>query len=258
MKKLFLLLILSILLTGCGEALSNKDNVQAQPPQMPKVDLSFEKKPLPVNRETTIQATVTQGGEPVTKADYVEFEIWNTSKGKESSQTIETENVGNGVYQISYNFSTAGIYKIIAHTQVGDLHTMPQEEITVGDAEKQKTAAAPQASQHSHSSKDSHAHEQGKSMVQLKNKEAFQSGEKTKLTSYINRMEQPFENGVIRFEIYSNQMKAHQYIDAKEVSPGEYTAFYTFPDPGTYTINVHYEKPDKEIHGHENIKIEVS
>ncbi|SFK22197.1 YtkA-like [Halobacillus dabanensis] len=248
MKKILLSILLLILMSACSGN-NEENNTSDQTDQtnaateLPEVEVEFEHEPIPVNEETTIKAMVTQGDEPVPDAKYVEFEIWSTQDGQDTSETLEAKHVEAGSYEIQYTFEKEGTYQVIAHTQVDDLHTMPQKEVNVGQEG--------QASGHDHSDNS------GKFMVHLMTDQPFKAGENSTLTTHINHMEEPFSDGDVKFEISSDQMDKHIYVDAEESELGEYTATYNFPDPGTYRINIHYEKPEEDIHGHQEQRIDV-
>lgn len=247
MKKVFLFIILLLVVSACSANNNEQDSSSAEESnkaaEVPEVQVEFEHEPLPVNKETTIQASVTQGGEPVPDAEYVKFEIWNSEDGQDSSETFKANHTESGVYTITHSFSKEGTYQVIAHTQVDDLHTMPQNEVAVG--------------QQAEASGHEHGDSSGKFMVHLMTEQTFKAGEASTLTTHINHMEEPFSEALVRYEISSDQMEKHFYIDAEEKEPGEYTANYTFPEPGSYTINIHYEKPAEDIHGHQKENIEV-
>ncbi|MBX0359195.1 FixH family protein [Halobacillus sp. Nhm2S1] len=247
MKKVFLSIILLFVMSACSVNNNEQDSSSAEEEnkaaEVPEVQVEFEHQPLPLNEETTIQASVTQGGEPVPDAEYVEFEIWNSEDGQDSSETFEAKHTENGVYTITHSFAKEGTYQVIAHTQVDDLHTMPETEVAVG--------------QQAEASGHEHGDDRGKFMVHLMTEQSFKAGESSTLTTHINHMEEPFSEAKVRYEISSDQMEKHVYIGAEESERGEYTTTYTFPSPGTYTINVHYEKPDEDIHGHQKETIEV-
>lgn len=264
MKKLLLLsfiLLLSVIATACGTSSNEKEetqgsegteeNTEEKAPEIPTVDVTFESDPLPVEEETTIQATVTQGGEPVEDAEYVDFEIWNKQDGKENSTTVESEHIGDGVYEITRTFEKAGMYEMLAHTQVGDLHTMPKKTVQVGEEMSMEDESSEESSDHEH------GHGNGKFMVHLMDKQDFKAEVQSDLITHVNKMEQPFKEAMVRFEIISDQLDKHEYVDAEETNPGEYTGSFTFPSAGSYTVKVHYEKPDEEIHGHQEIEVEV-
>jgi hypothetical protein len=248
MRKFLLSILLLLIMCACSVS-NDENNTSSQNDQtnaaaeLPEVEVEIEHEPIPANEETTIKAMVTQGDEPVPDAKYVKFEIWNNQDGQDASVMLEAEHVESGNYKIEYTFEKEGTYQIIAHTQVDDLHTMPQKEVVVGNQG--------QASGHDHSENS------GKFMVHLMTEKTFKAGENSTLTTHINLMEEPFSNGDVRFEISSEQLDNHIYVNAEESELGEYTGTYTFPEPGTYTINIHYEKPDEDIHEHQEEKIEV-
>ncbi|MGI8314865.1 FixH family protein [Halobacillus mangrovi] len=258
MKKtyMFMITVLILLLAACGTSEGEQDTTQGEETTEdsltpPEVEVQFEE-PLPVNEETTIKAVVTQGDKKVGDAEYVEFEIWNDANGEDSSEKVKASHTSDGVYEASYTFKEEGTYQVIAHTQVGDLHTMPQKEVTVGEASTDNTHDEATGKE------SSHDHGKGEFMAHLMTDDVFKAGTESTLTTHISRMESPFEGAIVRFEISSDKMDKHMFVDAEEAEPGEYIATHTFPSAGNYTINVHYEKPDEEIHGHKKETIEVT
>lgn len=249
MKKAAILLIFTIIviLTACstGDNDSSQANEQnsEKSAEVPEVEVEFEQDPLPTGKKTTIKALVTQGGEPVPDAEYVKFEIWKSDEEQETSQTIEAEHVEKGMYEIKHTFKKAGTYEVIAHTQVDSLHTMPQVQVDVGKAQE--------PSEHGHTEAS------GKFMVHFMTEEPFKAGKESNLTVHINHMEEPFTDGLVKFEISSEELETPIFINAEEKELGEYTTAHTFKEPGTYTINIHYEKPEEEIHEHMHQEIVV-
>ncbi|CDZ99047.1 hypothetical protein BN1048_00166 [Jeotgalicoccus saudimassiliensis] len=73
-------------------------------------------------------AHVTSNEEDVTDADQVMFEVL---KGDESLEMIEVEHSENGEYVLEYTFEEPGEYSVIAHVDAFQLHTMPEESVTV-------------------------------------------------------------------------------------------------------------------------------
>lgn len=73
-------------------------------------------------------AHVTSNEEDVTDADQVMFEVLS---GDESLDMIETEHKENGEYTLEYTFDEPGDYSVIAHVDAYQLHTMPEEAVTV-------------------------------------------------------------------------------------------------------------------------------
>lgn len=82
--------------------------------------------------EVVLSATVTQGDEAVEDADEVVYEVWESGH-RDSSEMIEAEHTGDGVYEAETAFEEEGVYLIQAHTSARRLHVMPKQEITVGN-----------------------------------------------------------------------------------------------------------------------------
>ena len=73
-------------------------------------------------------AHVTSNEEDVTDADQVMFEVL---QGEESMEMIEVDHSENGEYVFEYTFEEPGEYSVIAHVDAYQLHTMPEESVTV-------------------------------------------------------------------------------------------------------------------------------
>ncbi|AKG05107.1 hypothetical protein AAV35_010130 [Salimicrobium jeotgali] len=248
MKKAIPFLLLIITLAACGSASSEKESTDSEKKEDEmaaapvEVEVSFEPHPLTAAENADITATVTQNAEPVNDAEYVEFEIWKTDQGQESSETIQAVQSEEGKYTTQYSFSEAGSYQVIAHTQARGLHTMPQNEVTVEGADGQT------------SGDDSHSHASSPFEVTL---EKSQNDKGTVLKTTINKDGVPFEKGEITYEISSPESEKHEYVDAEETEPGVYRARHSFPSKGTYTVAVHIEKPSEEIHQHQEKKVTI-
>ncbi len=242
------LISLICLLAACGsqEVKDQTSDAGDSAVTKPEVEVKFEEEPLPVNKKTMIQAIVTQDGENVEDAEKVEFEIWKDSEGQDNSEMIEANNQGDGVYSITYTFKSEGKYTLYAHTTANDVHVMPLVHFEVGQ-------------EHSESAdEDSHDHASGEEYtVHFVNDTEFKASKESTLTAHIKHGEEPFSGAQVRFEISSSQMEKHSFVDAKEGESGEYQANYTFPSAGDYTVKVHYEKPEKEIHGHQESNVNV-
>lgn len=73
-------------------------------------------------------AHVTSNEEDVTDADQVMFEVL---QDEESMEMVEVEHGENGEYVFEYTFEEPGEYSVIAHVDAYQLHTMPEESVTV-------------------------------------------------------------------------------------------------------------------------------
>ncbi|WP_079526546.1 FixH family protein [Halobacillus hunanensis] len=265
MKKLANIIVffgLILILTACGsstenEASEDSSTNSSKEPVMPEVEVQFQEEPLPLKEETVIQAVVTKGEEKVTDAESVEFEIWHSEAGQEQSHMVKAEHTSGGVYEAGYTFEKPGTYVVIAHTQTSTMHVMPQVEVEVAGKEADKKEDS-----HGHGgegeSAQGHSHGNSAFMVHFMNDHEFKTAEESTLTTHINHKEEPFENAMVKFEISSDQLDKHKYVPAEEKNPGEYTAAYTFPSEGEYTVTIHYEKPDQEIHGHQEETVQVT
>ena len=88
---------------------------------------------IEVGETIELLAEVTYGDEIETDA-VVKFEVWETEdEERENSVTIEADNNGDGTYTADYTFEEETVYEMFAHTDANHLHTMPKEEITVGN-----------------------------------------------------------------------------------------------------------------------------
>ncbi len=232
-------LILTIFITACAD--SENSGSEDQAPPIPEVEVLLEQQPYPVNEPVDIRAEVTQGEEPVTDASYVKFEIWNTEKGQDNSVTKEAEHTEDGIYELSYTFEQDGSYQVIAHTQVDDLHTMPQKEVQVGQGQEGQAMDM----------------ESSKFMVHLMTEETFAAGSESMLTAHINHMEEPFTEGKVKYLITPEAGGEETEVTAEEKQPGEYQGSYTFEEAGNYTVTVVYEQEEKDLQGEKQQTIEV-
>lgn len=73
-------------------------------------------------------AHVTSNEEDVTDADKVMFEVMS---GETSLEMIEVEHTEDGIYSLEYTFDEPGEYTVISHVDAYQLHTMPEETVTV-------------------------------------------------------------------------------------------------------------------------------
>ncbi|SDJ49274.1 FixH family protein [Salimicrobium halophilum] len=250
MRKVLPFLLFIVLLAACGSTDSEENTSSSQAAEGEQeemaaapvdVEIELPEQPLPLKKNVDIFANVTQGEEPVNDAEYVEFEIWHTEDGQESSEKIQAVQSGEGSYTIQYNFSKSGSYQVIAHTQARGLHTMPQMEVMVEGKEESSEG-------------HSHSHTSTPFEVSLEHKEAEEG---TVLTTTIKKDGTAFEQAEVTFEIFSDQSEKHEYVDAEETEAGIYQATHSFSSDGTYNVQVHFEKPDEEIHQHKKKEITI-
>ncbi|WP_176223910.1 FixH family protein [Thalassobacillus devorans] len=248
-KSLFLLgfFITAIVLTACGgDQSGNAEEEEMEPMIATEVIIPEDIQP---GEEATFQAKVTQGDEAVEDADYVKFEFWAEGNEDEDNEKVEAEHQGDGVYEVSYTFPEEGVYFLYAHTQASDMHVMPKEQFTVGDGETeevQEKAEEDQSDEH-HDSKDI--------KVAFDSNGEWKPNEEAKLEADITQNKKPFENATVQFEIVSDKLDKHIFVDAAEQKPGEYEGKYTFPSTGNYELIIHYVKEETHDHISKQVKI---
>ncbi|WP_042457490.1 FixH family protein [Neobacillus dielmonensis] len=130
MKKL-LLGIMVLFLLGLMAACNKDDQGKNDVPELLEVKLSITPEKATANQPVTFEAKVTQGGEAVTDADEVKFEIWRAKD--EHHEKIKIEHAENGIYRLEKSFPQDGTYYIISHVTARDMHNMPKKEFIIGE-----------------------------------------------------------------------------------------------------------------------------
>lgn len=130
MKKMIWAVLPFLLLTACGS--DDADSAGAgNSLEEVKVDITTAEQAEPAE-EIVLSATVTQGEEPVEDADEVVFEVWQSGH-RDHGEMIEAAHTADGIYEADTVLEDEGLYFIQAHTTARRMHTMPKQEITVGD-----------------------------------------------------------------------------------------------------------------------------
>lgn len=126
-----LLLILSLGLAACNDEADNDDDMDEEELAVLEVDLQVNDS-IEVGETLEMLAEVTFGDEVVTDADEVDYEIWEKGE-RDDAEFIEAENEGDGTYTAETSFDDDGIYHVQVHVTARDMHTMPEQEVTVGE-----------------------------------------------------------------------------------------------------------------------------
>jgi len=87
------------------------------------------------NKQETIKVVLTQDGKRVESADFVHFEIWKQD-GSLNYNMEQAEEVGNGMYSLSKEFDSDGLYYIKVHARNNSSLIMPQKQFIVGEFSK--------------------------------------------------------------------------------------------------------------------------
>lgn len=124
-----------LLLVGCTSAPEEKTTLEVV-----KVETELPSN-VQIEEEVDIQTHVSQGDENVEDAKEVKVEIWNVEEGKENSELIDAEHIGDGIYEVKYSFEKKGIYRIQSHVTARDMHVMPTKQLVVGELSQEEIDA---------------------------------------------------------------------------------------------------------------------
>lgn len=244
MKKNILVFMFAFVLVILSACNGNKAE-ELELPEMLEVQLEV---PDAVNAHDKIvmKAIVTQGEEKVADANEVEFEIWEDGK-KEESTSIEAVNNDDGTYEAETTFEHDGVYTVQVHVTARGLHNMPKKDVTVGKGKSNEE-------EHHESDHGEHADGFGMHFMEPKDVKIEKAAE---FTVHLQKDDTPLEKARVRFEIWNDEIsEKHEWIDAEEVNPGEYTTEHTFLKPGSYAVQIHVTNDDG-LHEHEEHEIEV-
>lgn len=123
-----------IILTGCGNSEGNGGPSSEEMDSLEPIEVEINMaEKAEAREEIEIGAYVTQAEQPVTDAREVSFEIWKEGEKKDSEQILVEEPVEDK-YSIAYTFDEEGVFHVTAHVTARNMHRMPTEEITIGQA----------------------------------------------------------------------------------------------------------------------------
>jgi len=250
-KRLSVVVIgmIALFLAACGNTGGNEPSDEI--PEELVVNLEVQET-ADVNEAVPFKATVTQGDEKIKDADEVEFEVWKEDK-KEDSEMIEAENNKDGTYEAKKSFEHDGEYIVQVHVTARGLHTMPKKSVTVGEGKQEEHD---DHEGHEGDEHGDHAHSEGFSMHVMK-PDSITAGKEATFTVHLENKEKPLEKAQVRYEIWNDDISdKHEWVDAKEVKPGEYTGTHSFENTGVYKIQVHVEN-DEGLHEHEEHEVGV-
>lgn len=123
-----------LVIAGCGAPLQGSQTALPTP-RMIDVELSLPETAEP-GETVRIAAWVTLDGENVENADEVEFEIWKHGQREHAEHTHGTH-IGDGIYVMERSFAEDGVYYVISHVTVEEMHNMPRKRIIVGEVDPQ-------------------------------------------------------------------------------------------------------------------------
>lgn len=245
MKYLWIALLL-ISLWGCSNPETPNTGHESHQNEMPailEVDLKIPNGKFKPMDEITIEVHVSQGDEPVDDANEVTFEIWRAEQEEDKHEMLKGNHKTNGIYTITKAFHEEGTYFVVAHVTARDMHTMPKEELVIGE-------------EHAKENKNgNHHHHDSDVMIHNTTPETVEISKQTRLSAHISHDNEPLLQAEVKFEIWYMEEEKHEYITANEIGNGIYEGLNTFTKPGTYNMKIHVVKD--EIHEHQLEKVIV-
>src|SRR5699024_979504 len=122
-------------------------------------------------------------------------------------------------------------------------HTMPKRSVIIGEAVSEEND-------------DEQEHVEGFSL-DFPDPDDTNADEETELISNTEMNEATSDGTDGRYEMCNNDdPDQHDSIDTAESAADNYTVNHTFPEAGTYSIQVHVEDGD-DLHEHETYEVEV-
>ncbi|MFC2947225.1 FixH family protein [Virgibacillus sediminis] len=242
--SLAMIIIISVIsLIGCSTGEEDTEQAVDELPEL-KVDFNVPEE-AEVDESVVLTAEVTYGGEAVEGADVI-FEYWK-GENEENSKEVEPTYQGEGIYKAEVTFNEDANYNLYSHVTAEGLHTMPLESIQVGEGSPIETE----------DSGDDSESPDGIS-IHFVEPEQPAPGEDVKLTTQLNMGDTALEAADVRYEIWKKGEKdsPHEWLDAEEITAGEYEAHYAFPEAGTYMINIHIEDGES-LHEHQEFELTI-
>ncbi|KGR75636.1 FixH family protein [Ureibacillus sinduriensis] len=134
MKFLFTVLTACLLLSACSLSEDVAELYEKESPLKAEVTLpEFYSD----DHKETIEVLLIQDGEKVNGADYVHFEIWKQD-GTLHYYMEPAKEMGNGIYALSKDFKSDGLYYLKIHASNNGSIISPQMQFVVGDLSKEE------------------------------------------------------------------------------------------------------------------------
>ncbi|RHB50043.1 FixH family protein [Exiguobacterium sp. AM39-5BH] len=191
----------------------------------------------------TLAVRVTQDGKAVDDADEIKFEVWKNG-AKEESEMTKAALTEDGVYEAETTFADEAIYTVQVHVTARSMHTMPTTHVTVGHPE---TAAEAEA-------EEDHHHHAGADIV-LDPTQAV-AKEAQPFTVNVEIEHEALTGADVQLEVFKDGADKHEWVKLEETAGGSYAGEHTFPETGTYNVQVHVTK-GHDIHEHIMETVEV-
>jgi hypothetical protein len=239
-KTSFFMLVgfLALFIAACGN--SKEDNGAKDDEKLEPIEAKLDVPEKGEKGQTVSLSTkVTQGDENVEDAGEVKYEIWKNDH-KEESEMVEAKHDKGGVYKAEKTFEEDGMYTVQVHVTARDMHTMPKSEIAIGEVE---------AGEHEEAGDDHHGEHESTVSIHLMKPDSVTAGEEAEMMVHVENQEAALDDARVRFEIYQDGQEKHEWVDLAPGEAGKYSGSYTFPEKGSYNVQVHVTKGE-EIHEH--------
>ncbi|UTT42767.1 FixH family protein [Exiguobacterium aurantiacum] len=225
---------------GADEATNSTETVQSMEPVEAELNV-----PATADKDeaVTLAVRVTQEAEAVDDADEIKFEVWKNG-AKEESEMIKASLTEDGVYEAEATFAEEAVYTVQVHVTARSMHTMPTTNVTVGHPE---TAAEAEA-------EEDHHHHAGADIV-LDQTQAVVN-EAQPFTVNVEIEHEALTGADVQLEVFKDGADKHDWVKLDETADGNYTGEHTFPETGTYNVQVHVTK-GHDIHEHIMETVEV-
>ncbi|TCI31174.1 hypothetical protein EVJ33_03755 [Exiguobacterium sp. SL-10] len=225
---------------GADEATNSTETVQSMEPVEAELNV-----PATADKDeaVTLAVRVTQEGKAVDDADEIKFEVWKNG-AKEESEMMKASLTEDGVYEVETTFAEEAVYTVQVHVTARAMHTMPTTNVTVGHPE---TAAEAEA-------EEDHHHHAGADIV-LDPKQAV-ANEVQPFTVNVEIEHEALTGADVQLEVFKDGADKHDWVKLEETEGGSYAGEHTFPEAGTYNVQVHVTK-GHDIHEHIMETVEV-
>ncbi|WP_214830504.1 FixH family protein [Exiguobacterium sp. s56] len=225
---------------GADETTSGTEMVQSMEPVEAELNV-----PASADKDeaVTLAVRVTQDGKAVDDADEIKFEVWKNG-AKEESEMTKASLTEDGVYEAETTFVEEAVYTVQVHVTARSMHTMPTTNVTVGHPE---TAAEAEAEEdhHNHAGAD----------IFLNPTQAV-AKEVQPFTVNVEIEHEALTGADVQLEVFKDGADKHDWVKLEETTAGNYAGEHTFPEKGTYNVQVHVTK-GHDIHEHIMETVEV-
>ncbi|WP_101842687.1 FixH family protein [Halobacillus sp. Marseille-P3879] len=146
------LIFLIVMMTGCSLKQDAASLYKKETPLKAEIIIpeSFN-----ANENKEIKVILTQSGQRVPDADFVHMEVWKQD-GSVSYRMEEVKNIGDGVYSLSKELESEGLYYAKLHAGNDGSTIVPQTQFVVGELSDSEREALKENSPEQNSNSEPH------------------------------------------------------------------------------------------------------